>query len=131
MVRPPPRSTLLPPPAPFRSPPLGPPPPTAGALTALTPALYWSAIVAAELCLFASTGPINSTIVNVVDPGMRATAVALSIFTIHVLGDVPSPSLVGIVSDARTLGEAMLIIPAAVPGGCAALTAAGRRRGRR
>jgi len=87
------------------------------ALTALTPAVYWSAIVAAELCLFASTGPINSTIVNVVDPGMRATAVALSIFTIHVLGDVPSPSLVGIVSDARTLGEAMLIIPAAVLAG--------------
>jgi len=87
------------------------------ALTALSPALYWSAIVAAELCLFASTGPINLTIVNVVDPGMRATAVALSIFTIHVLGDVPSPSLVGIVSDARTLGQAMLIIPAAVLAG--------------
>ena len=84
------------------------------ALTAPTPAVYWSAIVAAELCLFASTSPINSMIVNVVDPSMRATAVAVSIFTIHVLGDVPSPSLVGVISDARTLGEAMLIIPAAV-----------------
>ncbi|HEY6157555.1 MAG TPA: MFS transporter [Gemmatimonadales bacterium] len=84
------------------------------ALTAATPAVYWTAIVAAELCLFASTGPINSTIVNVVDPRIRATAVALSIFTIHVLGDVPSPSLVGIISDARTLGQAVLIIPAAV-----------------
>jgi MFS family permease len=87
------------------------------ALTALTPAVYWSAIVAAELCLFASTGPINSTIVNVVDPGMRATAVAVSIFTIHALGDVPSPSLVGLISDAGTLGQAMLIIPAAVLAG--------------
>jgi len=84
------------------------------ALTAVTPAVYWTAIVAAELCLFASTGPINSTIVNVVDPAMRATAVAFSIFAIHLLGDVPSPSLVGVISDARTLGEAMLIIPAAV-----------------
>ena len=84
------------------------------ALTAPTPAVYWSAIVAAELCLFASTSPINSMIVNVVDPSMRATAVAVSIFTIHVLGDVPSPSLVGVISDARSLGEAMLIIPAAV-----------------
>src|SRR5205814_9796819 len=87
------------------------------ALAAPQPAVYWTAIVAAELCLFASTGPINSTIVNVVDPHMRATAVALSIFTIHLLGDVPSPSLVGVVSDARTLGEAMLIIPAAVLAG--------------
>jgi hypothetical protein len=76
--------------------------------------VYWSAIVVAELCLFASTGPINSAIVNLVSPHMRATAVALSIFTIHLLGDVPSPSLVGAISDARSLGEAVLIIPAAV-----------------
>ena len=99
------------------------------ALTAAAPAVYWTAIVAAELCLFASTGPINSTIVNVVDPGMRATAVALSIFTIHVLGDVPSPPLVGLVSDARTLGEAMLIIPAAVLAGGAIWTYAAWRNG--
>jgi len=78
------------------------------------PPVYWTAMVAAELLLFASTGPINSTIVNVVSPHMRATAVAVSIFTIHVLGDVPSPSLVGAISDARSLGEAMLIIPVAV-----------------
>jgi hypothetical protein len=45
---------------------------------------------------------------------MRATAVALSIFTIHILGDVPSPSVVGIISDARSLAAAVLIIPVAV-----------------
>ena len=84
------------------------------ALAAPRPVVYWSAIVVAELCLFASTGPINSAIVNLVSPHMRATAVALSIFTIHLLGDVPSPSLVGAISDARSLGEAVLIIPAAV-----------------
>src|SRR2546430_1132556 len=84
------------------------------ALAAPHPAVYWPAIVVAELCLFASTGPINSAIVNVVSPHMRATAVALSIFTIHLLGDVPSPSLVGALSDARSLGEAVLIIPLAV-----------------
>ncbi len=84
------------------------------ALAASRPAVYWTAIVVAELCLFASTGPINSAIVNVVSPHMRATAVALSIFTIHLLGDVPSPSLVGLLSDARSLGEAVLIIPLAV-----------------
>ncbi|HEV2749316.1 MAG TPA: MFS transporter [Gemmatimonadales bacterium] len=84
------------------------------ALAAPQPAVYWPAIVVAELCLFASTGPINSAIVNVVAPEIRATAVAVSIFTIHILGDVPSPSLVGVLSDARTLGEAVLIIPVAV-----------------
>jgi hypothetical protein len=84
------------------------------ALAAPAPALYWPAIVAAELCLFASTGPINSAIVNAVAPHMRATAVALSIFAIHILGDVPSPALVGAISDARSLAQAVLIIPIAV-----------------
>jgi MFS family permease len=84
------------------------------ALAAPQPQVYWPAIIAAELCLFASTGPINSAIVNEVSPHMRATAVALSIFTIHILGDVPSPSVVGMISDARSLADAVLIIPVAV-----------------
>ena len=87
------------------------------ALAVARPPVYWTAIVAAELLLFASTGPINSAIVNVVPPAIRATAVALSIFTIHILGDVPSPWLVGVLSDAHTLGEAVLIIPVAVLAG--------------
>jgi MFS family permease len=100
------------------------------ALAAPHPAVYWPAIVAAELCLFASTGPINSAIVNVVSPHMRATAVALSIFTIHLLGDVPSPSLVGVLSDSRSLGEAVLIIPLAVLVGGIIWTYAAWRGGR-
>src|SRR6266516_1139065 len=84
------------------------------ALAAPQAQAYWPAIVVAELCLFASTGPVNSAIVNVVSPHMRATAVALSIFTIHILGDVPSPSVVGMISDARSLSQAVLIIPIAV-----------------
>src|SRR5213594_1809108 len=57
------------------------------ALAAPQAQAYWPAIVVAELCLFASTGPINSAIVNEVSPAMRATAMALCIFTIHILGD--------------------------------------------
>ena len=83
------------------------------ALVATRPGLFWAAMVAAEVLMFISTGPINSTIVNVVSPAIRATAVALSIFTIHTLGDVPSPALVGMISDARSLGEAVLILPVA------------------
>lgn len=84
------------------------------ALTAPQPAIYWPAIVAAELCLFASTGPVNSAIVNVVSPQIRATALALSILAMHFLGDVPSPWLVGKISDRSSLAQAMLIIPVAV-----------------
>lgn len=102
---------------------------TLAALAVHRPSVYWTAIVAAELCLFASTGPINSAIVNAVSPQMRATAVALSIFAIHVLGDVPSPSLVGAISDARSLGEAVLIIPLAVLAGGVIWTYAAWRGG--
>jgi hypothetical protein len=84
------------------------------ALTSPAPSAYWGGIVAAELLLFASTGPINSAIINLVAPEMRATAVAASIFTIHALGDVPSPALLGVISDRSTLEQAVLIIPVAV-----------------
>ena len=83
-------------------------------LTSATPQLYWGAIAVAEILLFVSTGPINSAIVNVVAPAIRATAVAASIFTIHVLGDVPSPALLGAISDRTSLADAVLIIPVAV-----------------
>src|SRR6185369_3660932 len=78
------------------------------------PAVYMPAIVVTELLLFASTGPINSAIVNVVAPTERATAVALSILGIHLLGDVPSPPLIGALSDATSLGTAFLILPAVI-----------------
>ncbi len=81
------------------------------AFMAQSKAVYLTAIVVAELLLFVSTGPVNSAIVNLVAPGERATAVALSILAIHLLGDVPSPPLIGILSDHSSLGQAFLVIP--------------------
>jgi MFS family permease len=83
-------------------------------LTAESPALYYPAIIVAELLLFMSTGPINSAIANLVSPGQRASAFALSMFVIHLLGDVPSPWLIGRLSDLTSLGKAVLIVPIAV-----------------
>ena len=84
------------------------------AIRAADPTLALVGIVLAEILLFASTGPINTAIVNLVAPGERATAVALSILTIHLLGDVPSPPLIGALSDASSLATAILIVPVAV-----------------
>jgi predicted MFS family arabinose efflux permease len=83
------------------------------ALISPVPAVYWTAMILAQLLMFSSTGPINAHIANVVGPEIRATAVAVSIFTIHALGDVPSPFLVGAISDARSLAVAVLILPVA------------------
>jgi hypothetical protein len=71
-------------------------------------------MVAAQLCMFLSTGPINAAMINLVSATERATAIALSVFTIHVLGDVPSPFLIGAISDASSLGQAVKIVPIAV-----------------
>jgi MFS family permease len=84
------------------------------ALVAPTPAVYFPAIVIAELLLFSSTGPINAAIANIVSPFERASAMALSIFTIHLLGDVPSPPLIGHLATGGSLGRAVLIVPAAL-----------------
>ena len=84
------------------------------ALTAPAPQLYYPAIVVAQLLLFMSTGPINAAIVNMVSPYERASAVALSMFTIHLLGDVPSPVLIGHLSDVSSLGRAVLVVPVAI-----------------
>lgn len=84
------------------------------ALTAPAPAEYYPAIVAAELLLFMSTGPINAAIANIVSPLERASAIALSMFIIHLLGDVPSPPLIGHLSDASSLGQAVLVVPVTI-----------------
>ena len=84
------------------------------ALTTASASLYLVAMIVAQLCLFASTGPINAAIVNLASPAERATAIALSIFTIHILGDVLSPPLIGALSDASSLQAAVKIIPVAV-----------------
>jgi MFS family permease len=84
------------------------------ALTTRSHELYLTAMVIAQLLMFLSTGPINAAIVNLVAPVERASAVALSIFSIHVLGDAVSPYLIGILSDAASLAKAVQVVPVAV-----------------
>jgi len=101
-------------------------PAAALALAAASPSIFYPALIVAELLLFMSTGPINTAIVNLVSPAERASAVALSIFTIHLLGDVLSPWLIGKLSDLSSLGTAVLIVPVAVAIGAALWLVAAR-----
>ena len=84
------------------------------ALTTPSRTLYAIWMVAAQLLLFLSTGPINAAIVNLVVATERATAIALGVFAIHLLGDVLSPYLIGALSDASSLAQAVKIVPIAV-----------------
>jgi MFS family permease len=84
------------------------------ALTTNSHSLYVTYMVTAQLCLFLSTGPINAAIINLVIASERATAIALSVFVIHLLGDALSPLMVGALSDAFSLQQAIKILPVAV-----------------
>jgi MFS transporter, Spinster family, sphingosine-1-phosphate transporter len=84
------------------------------ALTTESHTLYLASMVWAQLCLFLSTGPINAAIVNLVAATQRATAIALGVFVIHLLGDALSPPLIGVLSDHFSLAQAVKIVPLAV-----------------
>jgi len=89
------------------------------ALTSTSHTLYLAYMVTAQLCLFLSTGPVNAATVNLVAPTERATAIALEVFVIHLLGDALSPPLIGALSDHFSLAQAVKIVPIAVViGGC-------------
>ncbi len=57
----------------------------------------------AELSLFLGSGPVNAAIINSVSARVRATALAGELFLIHLFGDVPSPRIIGFVSDRSNL----------------------------
>ena len=84
------------------------------ALNTAAPAAYTVYMVIAQFLIFLSTGPINAAIVNMVSPLERASAIALSVFAIHLLGDAISPTLIGLLSDRTSLTRAVQIVPGAV-----------------
>lgn len=59
------------------------------------------ALAACEIAVFMSVSPVNAAILQTVRPALRATAMAVSIFMIHLFGDLVSPPLIGKISDAR------------------------------
>jgi MFS family permease len=88
--------------------------PTWFALTVASAPAYLVWFFLAEFLLFLSTGPVNVVIVSVVPVHSRAMAMAVSIFTIHLLGDAISPPVIGALADRSSLAQAVLIVPAAI-----------------
>ena len=68
------------------------------------------AIALAAFFLLFNTAPLNAAVINSVDAHIRVTALAVNIFIIHLLGDVPSPTMMGWVADRRSL-QAAFVLP--------------------
>jgi MFS family permease len=67
------------------------------------------AIAVAAFFLLLNTAPLNAAVINSVNANIRATAIAVNIFIIHILGDVPSPTMMGWVADRRSLQTAFIL----------------------
>ncbi len=63
----------------------------------------YAAILLGEFLLLLNTAPLNAALVNSVSARIRATAIAVNLFTIHILGDAFSPTLIGWISDKTNL----------------------------
>jgi MFS family permease len=79
--------------------------------TAMYPAIFLG-----EFFLLLNTAPLNAALVNSVSARIRATALAVNIFTIHLLGDAFSPTLIGYISDRSNLemGLTAMIVAVAI-----------------
>lgn len=86
-------------------------PVTGLAIVARDPLVFWTATTLAEILVFLNVGPLNAVIVGAAAPPIRATAVAVNILAIHLLGDALSPWLVGALSDRFGLRLALAIMP--------------------
>ena len=72
-------------------------------------------LAGAMFFLFISTGPVNTLILETVPVGMRASAMAASIFAIHLFGDLWSPPIVGFLADqTKRFDRAVLVLPVAL-----------------
>ncbi len=67
------------------------------------------AIAVASFLLLLNTSPLNAAVINSVGAHIRATAIAVNIFIIHILGDVPSPTMMGWVADKHSLQTAFIL----------------------
>ncbi len=84
------------------------------------------AIAVAAFFLLFNTSPLNAAVINSVGAHIRATAIAVNIFIIHLLGDVPSPTMIGWVADRSSL-QTGFILPVTAMGLSAAILFYGMR----
>jgi MFS transporter, Spinster family, sphingosine-1-phosphate transporter len=68
----------------------------------------WIFMFLAVFGLFFNTGPANTILANVVPSHIRASAFAINILIIHLLGDAISPLLIGLIADESSLHAAFL-----------------------
>ena len=75
-----------------------------GAMYVYEMGAFLTLYVVGVFCLFAVTAPVNAAILTSVDMATRTYAISFSVFFIHLIGDFPSPTITGALSDAFDKG---------------------------
>jgi MFS family permease len=86
-------------------------PATAAAFLSPSPFFFFLFAGIGEVGLFLSTAPINAILLRSAPAWMRASAMAVAIFAIHLFGDLWSPSLIGLFLDYLIATVAMMALP--------------------
>jgi MFS transporter, Spinster family, sphingosine-1-phosphate transporter len=76
--------------------------------------MAWGFLFGAVFFVFLNTGPSNAALANVAGPKVRATAFALNILIIHLLGDALSPPLLGAIAGRSNMNVAFLVVSVAM-----------------
>ena len=76
--------------------------------------MAWGFLFGSVFFVFLNTGPSNAALANVAGPKVRATAFALNILIIHLLGDALSPPLLGAIAGRSNMNVAFLIVSVAM-----------------
>jgi MFS family permease len=84
----------------------------AAAFLAPSAATFFTLAGIAEVGLFLSASPINAIMLRTAPAHMRASAMAVGIFAIHLFGDLWSPTLLGFLLDHVEQIAAMMALPA-------------------
>lgn len=79
-----------------------------------SPNAFLVLVFLAIVFLFLAMSPINAVVLQAVPTELRASAMALCIFAIHVFGDLWSPPLVGLLADHLPIQAAMMTLPLAI-----------------
>ena len=72
---------------------------------------FFAAVFVAEIGVFLSTSPVAGAVLRAVPVERRASAMAASIFSIHLFGDLWSAAVLGLLQDALPITLAMMALP--------------------
>jgi MFS transporter, Spinster family, sphingosine-1-phosphate transporter len=76
-----------------------------------SPAMFFGIAFVAEIGLFLSTSPVNVALLRSVPVERRASAMAASVFAIHLIGDLWSSAALGALQDLLPIVLAMMALP--------------------